>query len=169
MKRKAILPQVVLLPFLVWLVWSTDVWTAVSLSYPGYVVMASMTCGLLLLPWALVRRSSILVIPCLWLAFLCVLPWVPNTSLKPLMWGVRDLEPGMDREAVLETLNRAYAGTGHPRPLVHAEEQCVDENGEGRATRMMIKPQGRDPELQAECLLVFFADGGFTRTVFWAD
>jgi hypothetical protein len=167
---KAILPQIILLPVLAWLVWGADIWTAASLYYPAYLIIAAITCGLIFLPFAFVRRSSAIVVPCMWIVFLITLPFVPNSSLKVLMWGVRDLEQGMDRETVMETLNGAYSGSKYPEPRVFGDESRVYHTGDDFVTtRVSLKPQGRDPSLQAESLSVYFADGGFRRTSFSAD
>jgi len=165
---KILAAQVLMLPLLAWLVWSADIWTAISLMYPAYILVVVTTCGLLLLPRAFVRRPAVVVVPSIWLAFLLALPFVTNSSLKPLLWGVRDLEQGMNREAVLQTLKGRYAGTTFAEPLVSGEESG-DRWGQPRATRLCIKPQGRSPSLQAESLLVFFEDSGFTHAVFSAD
>ncbi len=166
---KALLPQILLLPVLVWLVWSADIWTAVSLMYPAYFFFALISCALLLLPYAIVRRSAVAVIPCLWIAFIVALPFVANSSLKPLIWGVRDLKQGMDRAAVMETLKGSYAGTRFPEPIVKSEEEHTRGPEAQITTRLLIKPQGRASEFQAEGLLVFFEDGRFSHASFSAD
>ncbi|MDE0874249.1 MAG: hypothetical protein OSA88_10290 [Acidimicrobiales bacterium] len=166
---KDILPQILLLPVLFWLVWGADIWTAVSLMYPAYIIIALISCGLLLLPFAFVRRPAVAVVPGIWLVFLLVFPFVTNSSLKPLMRGVRDLEQGIDHDAILVTLKSRYAGTKYPDPVVHSEEQWNSGSGSQRITRLCIKPPGRDPELQAESLLVFLEDGRFTHASFSAD
>ena len=166
---KAILPQILLLPVIFWLVWGADIWTAVSLMYPAYIIIALISCGLLLLPLAFVRRPAVAVAPGLWLLFLLALPFVTNSSLKPLLRGVRDLDPGMDHDTVLVTLKSRYAGTNYPDPVVHSERQWNSGSKSQRMTRLCIKPQGRSPELQAESLSVFLADGRFTHASFSAD
>ena len=110
-----------------------------------------------------------MVVPCVWLAFLLALPFVTNSSLKPLLRGVHDLEAGMDRAAVLQTLASHYAGTRYAEPVVFSE---LDGKrwGEPGTTRLCIKPRDRSPGLQAESLLVFLdEDGGFARATFLAD
>lgn len=166
---KAIASQVLLLLPMAWIVWSADLWTALSLLLPAYLVVGSISLGILLLPaFFLLRRRSALVVPGAWLAFLFVLPFVPNSSLKPLMWGVQDLVPGMDRGTVVATLHSHYPGTGFPDPVVYSEEPG-DGWGRPSATRMCLKPQGRSPMLQAESLMLFFEEGRFERAQFLAD
>ncbi len=164
----AIASQFLILALVACFVWSADIWTGVSLMYPAYIIIALLTCGLLLLPGTLARRPEVLVIPGLWLAFLLALPFVANSSLKPLLWGVRDLEQGMSRDAVLETLKSHYTGTSFPEPTLYSEEQG-DAWGQPTTTRLCFKPGGRSPELQAECLMLFLEDGRFTRASFLAD
>lgn len=164
---KPIIPQILLLPLLLWFVWSLDIWTAVSLLYPAYLIIAAISCGLLLLPFAFSRRWRVAIIPCIWLTFIVALPFVTNSSLKPMMWGVLKLELGMDHDTVMETLTTSYAGTKYPIPIVRSEEQRM--RGQTQITRLLIKPQGRPPELQAESLLLFFEDGAFKRSSFSAD
>lgn len=160
--------QVLILAPLAWLVWSADIWTGISLMYPEYILVALVTCGLLLLPGAIVRKSAVFVIPGIWLAFLLALPFVANSSLKPLMWGVGDLEQGMSRDTVLDTLKSHYAGTRFPQPVVHSEEQGGASPGP-TTTRLYLKPGGRSPELQAESLMLLLEDGRFVRASFSAD
>ncbi|MDF1839622.1 MAG: hypothetical protein P1V35_17270 [Planctomycetota bacterium] len=164
----AIAPQLLILPLLAWLVWSADLWTAISLMYPAYLVVAVISCGLLLLPCAFVRRPAVVVIPFLWAAFLIALPFMPNSSLKPLLWAVRDLEQGMGRETVLQTIHNHYVDTNFPRPLEIGEDQ-TDAGWPPGTTRLCLKPQGRSPGFQAESLLVFLVDGRFDRALFQAD
>ena len=156
---KAILPQILLLPVLLWFVWEADIWTAVSLMYPAYIIVVLFTLGLLLLPCAFVRRPAVAVVPGIWLVFLLALPFVTNSSIKPLLWGVRDLEPGMRRDAILLTLKDRYAGTKYPSPIVFSEEK----------SRLCIKPQGRDAGFQAESLFVYLENGRFSHARFSAD
>lgn len=155
----AVLPQVLLLPVVIWLVWGADIWTGVSLMFPAYIIVALIFSVPLLLPLALVRRPAVAVVPSLWLAFLLALPFVTNSSIKPLLRGARDLEPSMDRDAILRALNDRYDGTSYPLPVVFSEEE----------TRLCIKPQGRDPGFHAESLLVHLEGGRFTRVHFSAD
>ena len=166
---KTILIQVLLLFLLFQLVWSLDIWIAISLTYPAYFLLVPLTFGLLCLPVAFFSRwLPVTVIPCLWLMFLIVLPFWGNSSLKTLMWGVGDLEAGMDKETVLQVIGNHYAGSPYGEPLVFGEEHFRDEQGR-QVTRWLIKPQGREPELQAESLLVFFQDGQFSRASFVPD
>ncbi|MDF1753365.1 MAG: hypothetical protein P1U89_11355 [Verrucomicrobiales bacterium] len=155
----AVLPQVILLSLLTWFVWVVDMWTGMSLQFPGYIVIAVVTLSLLCLPFCLVRRVPVMVIPGVWLFFLIALPFVANSSIKPLLWGVRDLEQGMEREAVLHTLNRRYAGSTFSEPVVFREDETV----------ICLRPQGRDPGFQAESLLVYLSDGRFSHAHFSAD
>ena len=53
---KTIALQLLLISVLAWLVWSADLWTAVSLMYPAYLVLALISFGLLMLPGVLVRK-----------------------------------------------------------------------------------------------------------------
>lgn len=160
--------QVLLLPVLVWLVWELDIWMAVSLSYPAYIFIGLISCGLLLLPYASVRRNAVMVVPVVWLVFLVALPLLTTSSLKPLIKGVGDLEQSMDRDAVFQTLVDRYGGTKYPAPVIFGEEQLGDLNHQN-ITRLCIKPLGRDGGFSAESLLVFFEDGCFTHASFVPD
>jgi len=166
--KTAIALQILILPVLAWFVWGADKWMAVSHSYPSYLIIALMTGGFLLLPGAIARNRRGLVLPGAWFAFLVALPFVNNSSLKPLMWGVHALEPGMSRVAVMQTLKEHYAGTQYPEPVVHSEEDGERWGWPG-TTRLLLKPQGRHPGYSAESLLVFFEEGSFTRATFSED
>ncbi len=156
---KAVVPQLLMLPLFAWFTWTADLWTAASLQYPSYLVVGMVTCGLLLLPLAFERKRAVAVVPVVWLLFLCILPWVPNSSLKPLLRGANALHTGMDRTEVLETLASRYDGTSYPAPVVFHEDD----------TRLCLKPRGRDSRYDAECLMVYFEDGRFRHAEFSAD
>ena len=155
----AVVPQVLLLLLIVWFVWGLDVWAGVSLQPLGYLVVIVSTVVLLSIFWLIVRRPAVAVAPGLCLLFLIALPFLNNSSIKPLLRGAADLEPGMDREAVIQTLNARYMGTDYPGPVLHSEEPH----------RLYFKPQGRDPGFNAEGLLVFMDEDGFTHYEFSPD
>ncbi|MDF1863022.1 MAG: hypothetical protein P1U87_22590, partial [Verrucomicrobiales bacterium] len=72
---KTLVFQILLLPMLFWFVWTTDIWTAVSLMYPFYIALALVSVGLLLLPVLIGRKPFALAIPGIWLAILVALPF----------------------------------------------------------------------------------------------
>ena len=164
----AILLQILLLPVFVWLVWGLDIWMAVSLSYPAYIFIGLISCGLLLIPYASVRRNAVMVVPAIWLVFLVALPLVTNSALKPLIRGVGNLEQSMDRDAVFQTLVDRYASTQYPSPVIFGEER-FGESSNLNITRLCIKPRGRDGGFSAESLLVFLEDGRFSHASFMPD
>lgn len=166
---KTLVFQILLLPMLFWFVWTTDIWTAVSLMYPAYLILSLISVGLLLLPFLISRKPFGLAIPGIWLAILVALPFANNSSIKPLMRGVHDLEQGMDRESVMKTLSDQYAGTSFSEPVLRGEEQWGPDREGRMLTRLLFKPSGRPPELQPESLLVFFQDDRYSHASFSAD
>ena len=142
-----------------WLIWGLDIWMGISLTYPAYIVAGVISLGILMFPVLVERRWFITVIPAVWTLILTALPLLPNSPLKPLLWGMRDLDQSVDRDTIIATLEKKYQGTDFPGFYVNSEE----------ANRICIKLNGRPPELGAESLIVLLEDGRYSRALFHAD
>lgn len=145
--------------FALYIAWGLDIWAGISLFYPSYVIGVSLVLVLLLLPFVAYRRAPIMVIPALWLMFSVSLPFVNNSSIKPLLRGMNDLDIGMTKEDVLKTLESHYARSPYPMPVIQGETE----------SRLDFWPRGRDSAFAAESLLVHMQDGRVIGTMFSAD
>ena len=166
---KAIIPQALLLLLFFWQAWELETYMAISAVYPIYIIFCLVSIGLLTFPLMVARTPRAAVAPCFWLIFLLGLPFFTTNALKPMLWGVAKLEPGMDRDAVLRTVHDSYSGTPYKRPRIHEDDmEFVTANGQV-TTRILLKPRDRPSELGAESLLVFFNDGKYTHSSFCPD
>jgi len=140
-----------------WLVWSMDVWRALSLAYPDYYYWVGGSLLVLLLPALARRRPALILIPLVWCAYLGLLPHVNTSALKPLMRGASALTVGMNRSEIFSTIHREYASTPYDLPVI------LDETEE----RILLRP--RPYPGNSESLHIELRDSGFSRAWFSAD
>ncbi len=155
----ALIAQVLLAAGLAYLVWGLEVWLGVSVVQPTYTIVVLVSLGILLIPFAFVRKNAVAVIPAIALIGFLAMPFVTTSALKPMLLGAKELDPKMDRDEIVQTINSRYSSTEFQEPIVFREDESV----------ILFKPQGRDSSLSAESLIVRLDDGRFKSWHFSPD
>ena len=152
--------------FAAWQFWGMDIWCAMSFEQPFYLLLTAIMTGLLMSGVIRIPGLFVLAAPFAFLAFSITLPFLNNSSLKPLFWKRQELQGFMTELDCIRLLSDASTQHGWPTPIVEA----ADLESDGVAYRKLsFRPQGRHPGFSAESFDVIFQNQEIVKTEFVAD